>query len=250
MNNKFEIQNTLYTKPYHHFVSFNENDLRIFDSLPWGVEYFGYISFIINKYFKQANYDHIAEVGCGDAKILCEIAKICKNAKLYGYDLSIEAVKFAQAYCMQYENVKIYADNFRNAKQKFDAILCVETLEHIHDDDLTDFLTSIKENMKIESNLIISVPTTNIPLNKKHYRHYDLKLLKEQTNHYFEIIDVNYVHNPNTLYKVINAIMYNRFYILNVKLFRKYLFKLYTKYSQITTENKGSHLVAVLKLKK
>ncbi len=163
--------------------------------------------------------------------------------------MSVEATKFAEAYCMAYNNIEIYAENFSNAEQKFDAILCIETLEHISNNDLNDFLISVKNNMTTDSDLIISVPTTNIPLNKKHYRHYDINLLKEQTDSYFNIIEVNYVHNPCRLYKLINYIMYNRFYILNVKLFRKWLFSIYKSYYQITTEKKGSHLVARLKLK-
>jgi len=47
----------------------------------------------------------------------------------------------------------------------------IETLEHIPDDQINDVVHSVHNLLPQNGRLVISVPTTNNPLNSKHYRH-------------------------------------------------------------------------------
>lgn len=243
---KFALQDNQYARPYHHFVSFQDGDERFFDSLKWGLEYYGYISFIIER-VKKIEFNNIAEVGCGDGKILYELSKQYSSKNFEGYDLSEKSIAFAKAYSYGFPNLSFYSKDFAEAEKQFDLILCVETLEHIPDEEVSDFLEVISKNMLPDAKLLLSVPSTNLKLHKKHYRHYDLPLLEDQTKKYFEIEKHWFVHNPHpTGSWFIRFLLYNRFFITNLPFLRKLLFKQYRKYYRLAPPNKGLHLIAVL----
>ncbi len=249
MEKKFKIQDLQYSKPYHHLVSFQENDERFFDSLKWGLEYYGYVSFILELAQKKS-FEQVAEVGCGDGKILFELAQKYPERKFEGYDLSEKSITFANAYAYGLPHLSFFAKDFKEAEGKFDLILCVETLEHIPDEETDSFLKTIYEKMNTNSNLILSVPSTNLKLHKKHYRHYDLQLLKKQTGKLFNMEEHWFVHNfQATGCLFTRSLLYNRFIIINLPSARRLLFSWYRKYYRIATPKTGLHIVAILKKK-
>ena len=79
MKNKFKIQDSQYIKPYHHLL--NLKNYSFFDVLSWRLEYYSYVSFIIEYFDKLNNTNkikNVAEVGCGDGKDV-EMEKNCVN---------------------------------------------------------------------------------------------------------------------------------------------------------------------------
>lgn len=246
---KFNLQENQYSRPYHHLIDLNKNST--YDYLYWGLEYLGYLKFILNKINKIKKHDNtnICEIGCGDGKISIEVANKFNDATITGYDLAEQAISFAKSYSFNLKNCDFYCEDFNNFNGIFDIGLLIEVLEHIPDDEVNNFLLMISKKMNSNSRLIISVPTTNIPLNKKHYRHYDLDLLKSHTKSFFDIEEVNYIHNENSLgYKLIRSSLINRFFILNSNFFKSLLYKYYFKNLLISNKFNGAHLVCVLKL--
>ena len=93
--------------------------------------------------------------------------------------------------------------------------------------------------------LIISVPTNNRPKAGKHFRHYDLDVLKEQLDLAsidYEIERVEYTWKVNALKKYLrftdNRLWYFRVHKLDTWL--------YNRYKKATAEN-GMHLITVIR---
>ena len=99
---------------------------------------------------------------CGDGKKLCELAKKYQNINFEGYDLSKRAILFAKAFSYGLNNLKFFDYDFKYANQKYDVILCIETLEHIPDNEIQEFLNIIYNKLKNNGILILTVPTTNL----------------------------------------------------------------------------------------
>jgi len=237
--NKFEIQDSQYAEPYHHFVSMDGN---FYKELPWGLEYYGYISRVMH----YVGNGKVADVGCGDGKLIFELAKKFPDSFFHGYDLSERAVQFAKAYSHGFTNVEFNFSDFSESNGDFDVITCIETLEHVPDKDITKFVGMLYEKISKNGTLIITVPTTVVPLNKKHYRHYDEKLLKKQLEGKFEIIKFEWVHDGKGSW-LIRHLLANRFWILKFEPLRKFLVNLYNKFFLITDSKRGEHLLAVCK---
>ncbi len=241
---KFKLQEDQYLSPYHHFVDFDKK--KSYQFLYWGIEYYGYVSFILKLISKVRKKTNIAEVGCGDGKISLEIAKMLPSSSVEGYDLAGQAIQFAKSYSYHLPNCSFHEKDFKNSDKKYDLILAVEVLEHIPDNEINSFCNTISKKLNNDGNFIISVPSTNLPLNKKHYRHYNIEILKRQIGNDFVIKEYFYVHNENSLlYKFIRSLLINRLFILNVNSIRKFLFNYYKNNLIDANINTGSHLIAV-----
>lgn len=195
---KFAIQEARYVFPYHHLVDFEKfSNYKV--SL-WGIEYYGYMNKIIDI-IKRSNFNSLIDVGCGDGKMIFEIMKFSKDKRVVGTDLSEKAIRFAKAF--NYENgAEFYCGDFSEIKEKFDIVTLIETIEHIPDEQVERFISNIHDRLNQGGALIISVPTDNVPLAAKHYRHYNLKLLCKQF-HKFEVEKTCYLIKNNMLYKFI-----------------------------------------------
>jgi hypothetical protein len=83
---------------------------------------------------------------------------------------------------------------------------------------------------------------------RKHYRHYNLAMLRAQTQGHFDIELVEYIHDPAPFgYRIIETALVNRLFVLNQPRLRRTLFGMYKRRYRRATENTGEHLVAVLR---
>ncbi len=250
-SNKFNLQDNQYVKPYHHLLDLKEK--KFYDILSWWLEYYSYVSFILDlvwKLSKNNDIRFVSEVWCGDGKILCELAKNKSDIYFEGYDLSEKAIMFAKAYSFWLKNLKFYCKDFALADKKYDIILCIETLEHIPDGEIDTFVHNIYNNLKDNWYLIISVPSDIVKLHPKHYRHYNIALLEKHLWKYFIFEDIFFIHNGYSIFtKIINFILANGFFILSFKPLRNFLFKMYDKFLKFTNSTKWFHLVVICKKK-
>lgn len=245
--NKFVIQDAQYAEPYHHFVSFSEDDPRSYQALNWGLKYYGYVSLVLDA-AADVSFSRAAEVGCGDGKVLMELARRFPDRTFDGFDLSEQAIAFARAFSFGNERLNFFCRDFNEASATYELILCVETLEHVPDAELPAFLQAMHAKLVPGGTLIVSVPTINRPLQKKHYRHYDLQLLEQQVSALFSVESHVFAHDlraPGA--RLIAALLSNRLFLLRVRSLRRVLFRAYGRSYRKAGPRSGAHLVATLR---
>ena len=95
----------------------------------------------------------------------------------------------------------------------------ISLIEHIPNDFVELFMTKVLSLIKKDGYFIISVPTTVIPLNKKHYRHYDEKLLSEHIEKFgdVELIKERRVYKMTPTLKLVMRLLNNRVWSINSK---------------------------------
>ena len=242
---RFAIQDAQYQNPYHHFVSIDVNDPRQYVEVSWGLEYYGYVTRVL-EHAETQPCTRVAEVGCGDGKILYEFAKQHPEVICEGFDLSPQAIAFASAYGHGISNLSFYEKDFSKSAGLYDVIFCVETMEHIPDEEVEGFMEALRAKLAPHGRIIITVPTTNRPLRAKHYRHYDHELLAAHIPASLDIVFEEFLHNDVSAgCHFIQALLANRLWLLRTRIIRKWLFGLYVTRYRIASAHTGAHLLVV-----
>jgi 2-polyprenyl-3-methyl-5-hydroxy-6-metoxy-1,4-benzoquinol methylase len=110
----------------------------------------------------------LLDVGCGDGKLLYEVARKTPSKRIVGIDYSERAILFSKAF--NYGNgVESICGDVASMKEVFDVVVTVETLEHIPDAEMEHVLQAIHDRTKKGGRVIVSVPCANVPLNSKHF---------------------------------------------------------------------------------
>jgi SAM-dependent methyltransferase len=178
-----KIQERAYQIPYHWCTEKTDYGGRI---------YFGYLSLCLDflkKYNNDLSKVKVLEAGCGDGRFLCELKKTGAE-DLYGIDYSERAISFAKIFVpkanIQTADIKSlpYEDGF------FDTIFLIEVLEHIKLDEVGSVLSELSRVLKKEGQLIITVPSKNVPVGSKHYQHFTPESLMFNLKDSFEIRDI------------------------------------------------------------
>ncbi|NQZ13987.1 MAG: class I SAM-dependent methyltransferase, partial [Alphaproteobacteria bacterium] len=206
----FEAQDQQYMFPYHHIPSFQKDGSvsRIRD-LDWGFDYMACL-YHAKKTIEGFKPSSILEVGCGDGAIIGAMDSAI--ARRVGVDLSEKAIPFAKAFFPQVEFSMLDASSMQ---EQFDAVMAIEVLEHIPDDGIHSFLQTLAARTKSGGHIYISVPSVNLPLYKKHYRHYDPALLKKQIEEAgieADIVSVDFFRSPVSFEKTYMRLTNNRLF--------------------------------------
>lgn len=236
-------QESLYTFPYHYLATIERNALpRITRGLSWGFEYLTYMDVIKEEVRSVIPGDgSMLDVGCGDGYLLNSIGA---GLKKHGIDLSARAIAFAKAFST---DTIFEVRDINSLKEEYDVVTCIEVLEHIPDDELNDFLAQIMGRIKSGGHLVVSVPTTVVKLNKKHYRHYDEALLTQQleARHSLSLVMEKRVYRISLLLTIIIKLLNNRVWTINYAPILKIFWKWHSKHNRIASVNDGAHLVRV-----
>ncbi|MGD1893741.1 MAG: class I SAM-dependent methyltransferase [Cyclobacteriaceae bacterium] len=244
MNEQFAIQSAQYQFPYHYLVDIQQQEFS--KNLGWGLDYYTYMNKAIQLVKKYATQD-ILDIGCGDGFLLNNLMreKAMQNIEAVGIDIDEKPIKFAQAFASDLPNTTFLCEDIFQYNRRFQLISCVETLEHIPDDIISPFVKRITELLQPGGTLIVSVPSVNTPLNKKHYRHYDAALLKS----YFpdlKVVEEHFVSKKNTRpYKIIQFLLCNRYINLNLPPFRNILLSIYQQNMVNVQEHNCGHVMMV-----
>jgi SAM-dependent methyltransferase len=244
-NKKFLIQDSLYEFPYHyipHFTSDGKPSLT--RKLKWGFDYLCYQQHLREKVL-SLNPESVLEVGCGDGYF---IGNLSSSIPLrVGADLSSKAIAFARAF---HPDCTFYDQDAALIEGQFDVVAAIEVIEHIPEDELPGFFKVLYERVNDNGRVIISVPTTVIPLNKKHYRHYTKELLENQLKQSgvdLQVIEIKHVFSKPWWYGIFTRFFDNRLFSLEIKPLMLFAWKDIWRKHRIADKNTGFHLVAVLK---
>jgi SAM-dependent methyltransferase len=234
-----KIQEEQYEFPYHHLVNFDHFDNH--KTLYGGINYYGYIKKVLD-YINKGKFVSLLDVGCGDGKLIFELARKSKNKKLTGIDFSEKAVLFAKAFNHGNGSEFIHGD-VNELKKTYDVVTAVETLEHIPDDLINGIVDSIYRILPVGGRFVVSVPSTNDPLNGKHYRHYTLPSLVK-TLEKFRLEEYSFVISNNKFY-VFWAKLSGK--LSNFGFVRKIVFSVSKSFFWDANDKTGTHIVAIFR---
>lgn len=233
---KFIKQEKQYEFPYHYLVNFETFSKS--KRLPWGIEYYSYIIRTIRCIAELPSKKSLLDVGCGDGKLINEISKDSSISRIVGVDLSQKAIHLAKG-LNDDKRVMFSCSDVENVDGVFDVVILNEVIEHISTEDIGVFAENVINKISQGGFLIITVPSKNIPVNKKHYRHYDLKMLKE-TFSGLKLFETDYIFK-NNFFTNIYLKFFNKFNIPRLEFFigKKCFFK--------AKPNNCRHIFAVFK---
>jgi SAM-dependent methyltransferase len=243
-NEKFEIQDKQYLFPYHYIPHFDKNGtVTLTRKLNWGLDYLCYQKHL-NEKVKKLNPASVLEVGCGDGYFLGGLPSTIERK--VGVDLSEKAIAFAKAF---HPDCEFHVQDAAEMDEKFDLVAAIEVIEHIPEDLLPHFMKALAARVKDDGIVLITVPTTVIPLNKKHYRHYTLEILENQLKENgcgLEVKSYEYIYSQPWWFGIFKRFFDNRLFSLEFKPFMKFAWhKIWNKY-RFADESNGFHLVAVI----
>lgn len=144
-----------YPTPYHWFIDRSTTKGRM---------YFGYLDWCA----KQAS-GKVLDVGCGDGRFVAML-----EGDVRGVDTDSRGVAFAKLIHSEGTYEVVDGKVLPYPDKTFDTIFLIETLEHIHPDDIPATITEISRVLKDDGQLVITVPSTRM-VNKpgsKHYQHF------------------------------------------------------------------------------
>lgn len=249
---KGTIQEADYFFPYHWIQYDCDESNKIYDLYRGRFLYTSYVNEVVKSCMKIAPKS-VLDIGCGDGKVLDVIYnaynKDIKNKPyLCGCDISIKALQFAKAFNTEIDWIQ---GEFKNIDQKFDLIICMEVLEHIPDGEIENFINDINQKLNEEGHLIITVPTICAPVAPKHYRHYDLELIKKQFKECndLNITDVTYIGKNTRIYRKYRELFCTSRFFLRSRFLEKLFWNYYRKFC-LYGNNSKQYLDMVIEFKK
>lgn len=168
------LQEDEYQFPYHHLPGRDFGHLRLGRVFRGGAEYMAYTWVVVERVRAQAPAS-VLDVGCGDGRLLAELASAVPGARRCGVDLDPRAVGFASLFA---QGAECQVMPVELLDEHFDVVTCVETLEHLPDDLEVDFLAATAARVAPGGHLVVTVPSTARPVSAKHHRHYDTARLR------------------------------------------------------------------------
>ncbi len=156
------IQEDQYVFPYHY--------LSLHDEIYRRFIHRHYISLLdlVREYADVKHGESVLDAGCGDGRFCYEIRN--SNAKVVGIDYSERAISFARAFAPECE-FRV-ADLTTCNAGTFDKVVSIEVIEHIPPAFVKTFVRSMVMCARPGGCITVSVPSSNLPVSRKHYQHF------------------------------------------------------------------------------
>lgn len=240
---KFHSQDILYEFPYHYLPQLDQKEIpRLYRYLSWGFDYLTYMSFVVDQ-IKSIAPKSLLDIGCGDGRLIHWVKTAVPQVS--GIDLSERAIAFARVFNPE---VMFHCADIVTLSGTYECVTLIEVLEHISDEHLGEFVCNVARLVAENGHLLLSVPTVNVPLNEKHYRHYDLDLLETTIGSHFEIKRHWWLYRRGFLERWLRFVMVNRFYILNSAPLLNLIWRIHRRKIYFANDTTGAHLVALARL--
>jgi len=196
-----------YEFPYHYIP--NLKDFPMLSKYwSWSVSYLAAVKIFDEWLFsnfdpRNENQRHM-DFGCGDGGFLHQVSLLDKHKNIifYGLDYDEHAINWANMFSRSNRftsgDIKALPASF------YDSGSLVEVYEHIPPSECPEFLESLASSLKKNAPLFITVPSTQKPIEHKHYRHFDFELLKKEFEGLFLIEKVFGFEKKSFLSRLIN----------------------------------------------
>lgn len=230
-SHEFQLQDSEYDKPYHY-------NLR--DDSGYGIEYHSYLNEVRNLIPKGTK--NILDFGCGEG-FFCNMISNDFD-EVFGIDLSKKAINIAQKESKGATFLQAPTNEFD--KFNFDVITMIEVLEHIEPESINDVITYLHSILSDQGVLIITVPSKNLPLQEKHFQHFDKKSLYSTLSPYFKPEKIlGHYKKPSIFYKVIKNSIDNNLYQFRINPINNYLKNFFQKNLAGCEHEEGYRLISV-----
>jgi len=113
------------------------------------------------------------DIGCGDGKHTFDLQQMFPDLVFSGADFSERAITYARMLAPQIHFYVQDGTALQFEDTSFDLVVSVEVIEHIPIPDVPLYLQEIKRLLKPGGLVVITTPTTNRPVDEKHYQHFD-----------------------------------------------------------------------------
>jgi SAM-dependent methyltransferase len=244
-----ERQEAQYDFPYHYLLSQDQPNIwRVARYLHWGYEYFTVLDAVVNM-VSHYQPKRLLDFGCGDGRLIRDLTNRSPDLEVIGVDRSERALAFAEAILHGKPKVRLVTGLSRIDRTLLpvEAVMAMEVLEHIPPLDLKPLTEELQAVLSPYGIFIVTVPSLNIPLNKKHYQHFSLESLNSYMAGLFECIEHRYVHKSGLAWELVRKMVANRFFIANNESWLKLATCLYRRCVMNATAETGAHIVAVFK---
>jgi SAM-dependent methyltransferase len=235
---RFSLQNDAYFFPYHYLPRITSNGkIVIYQFLGWGLRYLTYMTYIRDRIL-ATRPKSVCDVGCGDGRLLHMLREIPRRV---GVDISARAISFAKAFD---PDAEWHCCPVQDVPGTYEVVTCVETLEHIEDEKVADFVSSLQARLSEGGTLVLSVPTVNRRVRPKHYRHYSADLLQKHLAPHFVIYETAWLFSVGTWTSVLGRLLTNRIFIMQHGATLRLIWELHRKRGYYATSSNAAHLVA------
>ena len=220
-----------YWFPYHYIARLSADGFRQHLNDTWGINYVATIEYVLNR-LKAICPSEVVDIGCGDGRLTREIFTQIDASRVLGVDYSSKAISLAKAMNQDlsgiaFECADITADN--NFEQ-FDAAVLMEVFEHIPLDMADDFMRGVHGLIKSGGRLLLTVPHVNKAVEYKHFQHFTVESILAYLKHDFEVVQVVAFEKRGLRRRLLNAMLSNRFFILNNQKILNLIFQWHQKY--------------------
>lgn len=222
------VQEAEYEFPYHYIPRLEGGNFSQVRKLRWGYEYLSYLRFVLAR-LERVEFDSLLDVGCGEGRFLREVSRRFHGKRLLGVDFSARAVEYARLLNPGLSFVRADISDDSAARERFDVVTLIETLEHVPPDELGAFVSGLRRRVNEGGLLVVSVPSVNIKMSAKHYQHFDLGSLASALAPHFKVEERYYLNRISKWDRLLSVVLTNRYFILNERRLLNALFRRYER---------------------
>jgi SAM-dependent methyltransferase len=248
LDSRQQAQEDAYEFPYHYICTMDPFSCVRADT--WGVQYMAFANHLIER-LQKMRFLSIADIGCGDGRLLSEISKRIKGVQVTGIDYSNRAIALANALNPGLEFISRDISELANEGRRYDIVTLIEVLEHVPPESRKEFVTSLSKLVNPEGLIIISVPHLNRPPDERHYQHFDLKALSAALAPQLEIIEATFVEpvSPPFALGLAMRLLANRFFSIAHPKFQQKIFDWYKRNFVVSMESACYRIVVLARVK-
>lgn len=222
-------QEEQYGFPYHHVPQWGGDNFRPFRVLPAAHEYAACFRFFMDR-LSRLEFTSILDLGCGDGRLTAELCARFPQAEVTGIDISDRAIAFARAFAPRAQFVCGDIRDARGIPAKVDLVVMMEVLEHIDPDEAPRLLEAARKLLPPDGRLLLTVPSANVAVPQKHYRHFDGPLLRLVLDPFFLVEEIAFLHRISRWQWFLDRLICNPVFILSHRRSLERVFRFYVKH--------------------
>ena len=177
-----QVQEDEYLFPYHY--------LSLYSELHRDILHAHYLSELklLRELLGVDAASRLIDIGCGDGRFAYELGE--SAAEYLGVDYSARAIALARAFN---PSRRFECGDLTGCVStgKFSHGIAIQVLEHIPIESLASAVRNIADAIEPGGKFVASVPSTNLPLARKHYQHFTVQSLQKALSPAFELVSAH-----------------------------------------------------------